>query len=351
MNEIRSLLGVNWFDGLLVSSAHLSHADERVQAYFTSMAHTTMDQPGLVGGREGSATSHQLVEIASQSKADGLINISLNLTRAFQTVTPGGTLTVGIPNTDKRAGVPTTSIPATLKEVHSGDFLICVRQRLNESLTIRSDRSNGHNIQLSYPDLELALTPPAEYSQKITSEFESFAPIGLLSAIDGQLVVDTEYIPPLSRLDLAGSFDSGLVPSVKQLLHDLSRTVAELVRSGVAATAEGKVGVDFMTRQAEYEALNAFLLSKIGTIHHMDRMSPFGLLREVVYPVASWWQLHYARNFQQSAADHSSVKKLLGLANRLTAISYSDVCAGSQETLRQTRAFTESLCAELGIVA
>ena len=350
--SFQELLAVNWFDGLLVSSRHLSHVDGRMDALISQVAATLMDQPGLVGDESNGSTANQLIEIESQSITDTEIEIQFNITRHFQAISPAGQLLTGIPNKHSRVGIPTTTLAANLDKSAEGEYLVCVRQSSRDDLNVQDKKPDDLDIiELKYPSLEATIIQPSVYEQDITGQYRFYVPIGRLGIFDGELQIDNEYIPPICRLELVASFDTGLLSVITGHLQELQRVVYNLVQSSVLASVEGDPGVDFLSRRADYGALNAFLLGKLGMVRTLGRTSPYRMLFELVYPLAAWWKIFHDNQFKPAAGPEKvSVSRVTDLANQLTEIAYPQVCSDCGQCLYRTKEFLEALNTELGIV-
>jgi hypothetical protein len=233
-----------------------------------------------------------------------------------------------------------------------GDFLVCAEQISRDDLKVDKKVDEETGIELGYPGLRIDLVAPDDFTHRLTTDFSSSAVVGLISLVNGELVVDTDYVPPVVRLESVASFDDGLVPSLTTLFEDLFRLSVELVRTSTAALSQGQVGADLISRRSDYETLRTFLLGKIGFVRHLGLISPARLSLDVVHPIAEWWRRYYEQHFKQTAGetDRSPVKRIFDLANNLTSLSYPDLCAGSGEFLRDTKKFVEGLNQELGMI-
>lgn len=353
-NLLENLLAVKWYDGLLVGSGHLAHIDRRLDGLISEACGALMEQPGLIGEEPGERTPNQLIAVESYVRDGDDFDLTLNITRGFQALSPAGRIIVGVSNTQARFGVPVTTIKATLaaKGLVDGDFLVCARQVEKDDAKIEKKTGEDTGIELGYPGLGIELVDVEAFKQRAPAGFGSAAVIGMISLVDGELVVDAEYVPPVVRLESVGSFDDGLVPSVVTLFHDLFRLSVDLVRTSTVAFSQGQVGGDLISRRSDYEALRAFLLTKSGVIRNMNRISPVKMLLELVCPTATWWRHYYEQHFKQAVGgvDQTPVKRVFDLANTLTDTSYVDLCAGTGNFLRNTKKFVEGLNQELGMI-
>ena len=351
-SSFQNILPVNWFDGLLVSSRHLSHSDERVDALLAYAATSMMEQPGLTGDGPDGVTAHQLINIESQSSTEVGIELQISISRQFQALSPAGFLIIGIPNKNTRIGIPSTTLSAKLEKGADSEYLVCVRQGSREDLHVQVKGPDDlDNIELKYPSLEVAIIDPQAYLHGLRGQNSFFVPIGRIGVIDKKVVVDSEYIPPICRLELTASYDAGLLSSLTSHFQELQRNVYNLVQSAVLASVEGDLGTDFLSRRADYEALNSFLLGKLGLIRTLGRISPYRLLFEIVYPLVSWWNTYHDRQFQPGSNSANAVMpKASILANQILAIDFMHLCSESSQCLYRTREFLEALNSELGVL-
>lgn len=352
-NRVEDLLAVKWFDGLLVGSNHLAHVDRRVDSLLGQACGSLMDQPGLLGEESGGRTPSQLVEIESQTALEEGIEVNVNVTRGFHALSPSGRLVVGMPNVQARFGTPVTSISTVLStQVPAGsDFLVCAAQIARDDLKIERKESPESTIELGYPGLQIDLVARDDFKQQIVGDYHNHVAVGLVSLTDGELVVDSEYVPPVIRLQSVSSFDDGIVNSLKTLIQDLSRLSIDLVQTSNEALAQGQMGADLLSRRTDYLALRTMLLNEMGQVRHVERISPFRLLCEIMTPLATWWRQYSRQQFKQAVVDDQSpVKKLDGLSDTLLELTYSDLCAGSGDLLRLSKEFVEGINRELGMI-
>lgn len=352
-NRVEDLLAVKWFDGLLVGSDHLAHIDRRIDSLLGEACGSLMDQPGLLGEEPGGRTPSQLIEIDSQTALDEGVEVNLNVTRGFHALSPGGKLVVGVPNAQARFGTPVTAISTTLstQDVTGSDFLVCAAQVARDELKIDRKESPESTIELGYPGLRVDLVEPDDFKQQIAGDYRNHAVIGMMSLLDGELVVDAEYIPPVIRLLSVASFDDGVVPSIKTLIQDLYRLSVDLVRTSNEALAQGQMGADLLSRRTDYLALRTMLLKDMGRVRHVERISPVRLLCEIMTPLATWWRQYSKQQFKQAVADDQSpVKALDDVSSALIELTFSDLCAGSGDLLRLSKKLVDGINRELGMI-
>lgn len=350
--RLEDLLSVNWMDGLLVGSSHLRHSDRRVDSVLGEACGALLDQPGLIGEDAGGRTPNQLIEIESQTPGENGITLSLHITRGFQAFSPAGKLVLGIPNAQPRFGIPAASIRTVVPAQGGadGDFIVCARQEKREDLKIEAKVDEDEGIELGYPGLQIEIVELTDYKTRVTQDLNDCVAIGAVGVSGGEVIVDSQYVPPVVRLETVASFDDGLVASLVTLLQDLYRLSFDLVQTSGAASAQGQIGADLLYRRSDYETLRTFLMGHLGTIKDLGRISPTRFLRDVVIPVATWWRQYYDRQFKSTSGEGSPVKRLFEQANTLTEMTPSDLCAGTGEFLRGTKKFIEGVSHEIGLI-
>jgi hypothetical protein len=232
------------------------------------------------------------------------------------------------------------------------DYVLCARQEMREDLKIEAKGDDGAGIDLGYPGLAVEAVEAGDYRARATGDLGDAVAIGLLALAGDELVVDTEYVPPVVVLESVASFDDGLLATMNTLLQDLYRLSFDLVQTSNAATAQGQIGVDLLSRRSDYVTLRTFLLGKLGMIRALGRTSPIRFLREIVIPLATWWRQYYEAQFKQAAGvgDGSPVKRLYDMANALTEVKYNDLCAGTGGFMRDAAKFIEGINREIGLI-
>ncbi len=352
-NRLEDLLGVKWYDGLLVNSSHLSHLDARVSILVSEACAALNDQPGLIDEDPAGRSRYQLIEIDGHLKKEDALEVTLNITRAFRAVSPGGDVILAIPNNLPRSGIPTTTLRARLPLESEGDYLVCIRQQLRNDLKIEATDESGEPMELVYPGLDVELVRIDDFKNRLTADLRDSVAVALISSIGGELTVDSDYIPPVARLEFVRSFDEALVGSLNALLSDLYRVISGLVESSRTAFSKEGVGADLMSRLTDYQILKAFLLSKQGILHHLNRLSPARFFFDIAYPLARWWVEYYQKQLKtvSSAGEQTPLKRLFDLGNRLMERSHEDLAAGTSFVLYESRDFIEGLNRELGVIA
>jgi len=344
LSRIEDLLGVKWFDGLVVNSQHLTHSDRRVARLLAEISQAGLDQAGLLTGESPGGTPSQLIQMESAEPAEGGQNVSAALTRSFVAAVPSGKIVVGY--ADKAHGM--AALPLTIQvspAAGTEDILICVRQEPDENVKLQQNAEGAATIDLIYPGLHGVALSHDDYKERLVGDYADYVAIASMTLATGSPVLDQQYIPPVLKLRAANAFDDGLVPKISAHWDELFRVVAEMVDAAGAAFAAGKAGADLMSRRTDYEALRTVLLCTWGIGKNIGGTSPTRLLFEGVQPIATWWDYHRARHFANVDLENqqSPVAAVSRLAQSLTAMTRRDLCAGSGRLLAQTNEFLAGL--------
>lgn len=340
-SRIEHLLGVKWYDGLVVGSHHLTHSDQRVEGLVAELSKAGLDQPGLLNDDTPNRTPGQLIEIESSEPATGGMRVRIALTRPFAAVSLSGKLVVGHTSRGGQAGIPDAPLYVVMAVGLTGQVLVCARQVEADELRIEGRASADTSIDLRYPGLEGVAVPIDDYVERVSGDFADYVPVGSLDMITGNPVVDPSYIPPVLKITTANAFDDGLVPKIAAHWDGLFRVVSEKVDAAGAAFAQGKVGADLMSRRTDYEALRTLLLCTWGLARNITGTSPTRFLFEAIQPVASWWEYHRGRHFPNVDLESqtSPVAAVSRLSRTLSSLTHRDLCAGTGTLLRQTNEF------------
>lgn len=340
-SRFENLLGVKWYDGLVVGSHHLTHSDRRVDGLVAELCKSGLDQPGLLSDDAPGRTPGQLIELESSEPTPEGMRARIALTRLFAAVSPSGRIVVGHTGRGGQAGVPDHPFDVVVPPGTTGQVIVCARQVEAEALQIERRAGADATVELRYPGLEGAVVPLAHYIERVAGDFAGHAAIAALDLTDGTPVVDQSYIPPVLKVTTANAFDDGLVPKISAHWDALFRVVSEKVDAAGAAFAQGQVGADLMRRRTDYEALRTLLLCTWGLANNVAGVSPTRLLFEAVQPIAGWWEYHRTRHFPNvdMESQTSPVAAVTRLAHSLSSLKHRDLWAGSSTLLRRTNEF------------
>lgn len=160
-DEIERFLGVKWYDGLLVKSDHLLHADDRMLFLLSEMFNAAFDQPGITSVDPHTTVASQLIEVDNfrlKENNEGA-EITFNILKSFRCVTPDGGIVIAIPNKKIQEGVPTIVVKGDVIP-HSEDYatyLVCIKQVPRDDLSIKRMYDWDQSIELLYPGLRLEI--------------------------------------------------------------------------------------------------------------------------------------------------------------------------------------------------
>lgn len=347
------LLAVKWFDGLLVKSSHLSHIDARIEGAFSQAFVAFVDQPGLVDEQPLGRPRGQLLEIDGYSKKGDIYEVAVNVTRSFRAVSPSGRLVLGLPNKIASYGIPSTTLSLDVPADREGDFLVCAQQVSADDLSIKAGDESEDEVGLVYPALRLEAAEPERYRAEMAGELREAVPIALITLSGGEIALDDEYLPPVSRLGLVESFCEGLLSSLDALLADLYRLVSGLVNSSSALSAKGKVGAELAARLIDYQILKGLLLAEKGLVRDLSRLSPIKFYRDLACPLAAW-ALEYAQRQVRAGTAGSAdspMGRLMEQAKTMSDKRLQDLAVGTSAFLKECQRFLEALNGVLGVVA
>lgn len=335
--DLHSLLGVKWYDGLLVRSHHLLHTDNRAAALFSEAAGLGSDQPGILDIGPGPSGPSQLVKIGKfhRGKDSGAAKIALGLLRPFRSLAPDGSLILAIPNDRGAVGVPTTGVEAEFRAASGGvkNGLVCIRQESREDLGLKTGANQDRSVELTYPGIQVEIVPYDRYVSHLRSDLRDSTPIALLSFEGDQAQIDSAFIPPVVRLKLIEFFEPGALDSLASSLNQLLEISSEYVAAGRALYTRTDVEPGIVTRYNSYQILNAILLGKSGLFSNLGDMSPAGFLRDVMHPLARWLD-QYWRGLEER---RSNLSQLSDAGAGVRELTVQDLCARTDNLLLMSR--------------
>jgi hypothetical protein len=338
-HEIEDLVGVNWYDGLLVRSEHLLHTDKRTSAMISDALDLKDKQPGIFYIDTRSIVTSQLVEAIKQRAGEDETGteIYFNVLRPFKGITPDGGIVVAIPNDKAEMGIPSADVVAKLdtRSEEYVPYLVCVKQRIREDLVIKKQCRHAEPIELAYPGLEVQLVAPDAFLSNCFIEYRRHLPVALLGVEGGKAEVDASYIPPVTSLAVVECFETGMIDSLSALFRGLCDVTASHLAAGGRIFLSDSTGVELRLRYNLYQVLNAILLGKSGIIAGMKGLSPFRYLSELVYPIAKWFDQYY----ETVGERHSSLQSISNMSKGIQDLSFVDICAGTGELLKKSREF------------
>jgi hypothetical protein len=309
--EIERLLGVRWFDGLLVRQDHFAHSDSRFLAFLSESCALVIDQPGLFFIDSHTRSGSQLVSIEKTiQKDDDTIEVFLNILRPFQAVTANGTILMGLPNNNNQPGIPSPSIKTKITSSNRDEltFLICVKQVVNAEPKFEKNYGSDNSIELIYPSLQAVLVKPDDFNQNLFNGYELSIPLALLKYNRDKPEIDSSYIPPVIRLKQVEFFDTGVVSMLSKTIDDICEISARYLSAGHNIFSQGDISMDLRARYNYYHVLNALLLSKSGITKRLEELSPVRFLDEIMVPIAKWFDQYY-RILKKRGSNADSVAK------------------------------------------
>lgn len=343
---------MNWFDGMVISSRHLEHADRQAEALVSLGCLSCVDQPGLLWDSLGAGTASPLITVGAPSQLDGEWKLPIGFERAFAAVAPSGRLVIVLPQRNT-AGDSRSSCGASLnaEDVNASEpLLVCVRQGDGASVTRVEAGDSREPVELRVPALDACVKTRAAFEQDVRGTMADFVPIGAVNLVNNDATVSPDYIPPVTKLAGVLAFDAGILARISSQCDELLRVVEENIDAAGEAFSAGAASQELMSRRADYEALRTILFVRAGLTSHLAAFSPIRFVSEVAQPLATWWVHHQGRHFEGSGVrGEGPVGTTNSLAGELLSIGLSNLSAGSDLALRAIERFLSSMTTVLQI--
>lgn len=342
-DKVKNLLSINWYDGLLVRSDHLLHADNRVLSLLSELCNLAVDQPGVAYIDSQTTVTSQLIEIedSALNEDENEVEISFSILRPFLGISPSGNIIIAVPNTKSREGIPSANIKAQLKLSTSDDapHLVCVRQESKTELNIPKSSKPDQQIELAYPGIKIDITTTEQYKSNILTTYRDSIPIALLLQEGDRPKLQQTYIPPVVRLKQVNFFDTGIVDSLSRLLVDLSDALSRWFVAGGRTAFRPDAATGFREQYSYYQLMNAILLSKSGLLRNIGELSPIRFFDELIYPLVKWYEQFYG-NLKERRDYFNSIAKA---GRDLAALSHLDLYTCTNILLHLSRDFVFKL--------
>ncbi|MCP4570757.1 MAG: type VI secretion system baseplate subunit TssK [bacterium] len=333
-DTIEKLLGVNWYDGLLVNEMHFSHADQRSSQLFAEAHRIHTRQPGIVDIDTSVGVGMQPIEIKEINHLEQTVGITFKLPRTIKAVTPNGQLLIGVESGTKRLGWP---VPH-LKIVHKkegfppGEYVVAARPDVRRGLKVdyqigRILQQEGvataaEEIELAYPAVALDLVEVSQYKSNIDGSYGDYVALGLLENAGAEIRLREDFVPPVLRLDHARAFGAdidGLSKLLDSLVQEVSRKLAGQAKA-LAASFDG----DLMFTAMDILSLRTFLLTKLGLIQNLPQISSSTLFLELMYPLAEWHERLFARAFGEE-----NLPRFYARRPDIKGLTWEDLCVNT----------------------
>lgn len=340
-DRTEALLGVKWYDGLLVRCDHFAHSDSRVLSMFSEAVGLASEQPGLIHVDSNTSVDSNMVSVKSLPKREASLEVTVRILRPFMSLAPDRSMIIAIPNGKGQRGIAQSDakvrIPSTSREAK--EYLLCVQQAGSEDLSVRKMCNSDEYIDLVYPAVTAELVHPNRYLTHFHTKCKRSTPVALL-ATDGETVsMIGSYIPPVTKLSLVRLFDNGIVESLENLIAELTEVVLGYLRAGGHVISREDVGVDLRTRYNYYNVLSALLLNKTGLVKDLAGISPVRFLHEIMCPITIWFGQYLVSLKERQ----HSMAKAAAAASKVRSLSGTDICLRTDHLLAYSREFLYEL--------
>lgn len=346
--DLRQIFGVDWYDGLLVTGAHLDHTDARAYRLLTHCLGACLDQPGLLWVEDGATSASGLISIKKHITTDGGCEIHFALDRPFLAVSASGSLIVAAENERSGPWGPDNeihlSIAQRLKQANC-ELCICVCNDSKQHNAMDIANSAGTVLSVRKPVCVAIAVALDELKATILSGHSDYSSVARLKFEGDRPLLIPEFLPPVIRLGMVNLFDRELLPKVVDEYEALARLLSEIIDRGGAAYAQDRVDANFMSRRSDYESLRTMMLVSGGLVRESGRQSPYRLLNSVAQPLASWWLAHqrcHLSSATQLPPNHP-IRRATIAAEQLLGLGLGDLSMGTADLLHNLRALLGGL--------
>ncbi|NIO02206.1 MAG: hypothetical protein GTO42_08695 [Candidatus Latescibacteria bacterium] len=354
-DNIERLLGVNWYDGLLVNELHFSHADQRSSHLFAETHRVHMDQPGIIDVDTSVGARMQPIEILEVNHQEQTVGITFKLPRTLKALTPSGQLFIGVESSGRRLGWPVPHLKVVQKKENfpPGEYVVAARPEVRRGLKVdyqvgrflqqEGVAASSEEIELAYPAVALELIEVSQYKSNIYNAFADFIALGLLESAGPEMKLREDYIPPVLRLEHARAFGGdidGLSKLFNTLISEVSRKRAEQ-----AKTLVGEFDGELLFKAMDILVLRTFLLSKLGLIQNLLKISAATLFFELIYPLSDWHERYFARAYGEE-----NLPKLYARRPDIKGLTWEDLCINTEPLLVRSMEQLRQLIEDLEII-
>lgn len=333
-DNIERLLGVNWYDGLLVNELHFSHADQRSSHLFAEAHRIHTRQPGIIDVDTSIGARMQPIEIKEVNHQEQTVGITFKLPRTIKAVTPNGQLFIGVESGGKRLGwpVPHLKIVQKKESFPPGEYVVAGRPDTRRGLKVdypigRILQQEGvaaatEEIELAYPAVAVELVEVSQYKSNIDGSFGDYVALGLLENAGAEIKLREDYIPPVLRLDHARAFGAD-IDGLSKLFHSLTQELSRKL-AGQANALAGTFDGHLMFMAMDFLSLRTFLLAKMGLIQILPQISSSMLFFELMYPLAEWHERLFARAYGEE-----NLPKFYARRPDIKGLTWEDLCVNT----------------------
>lgn len=354
-NIVERLLGVNWYDGLLVNELHFSHADQRSNHLFAETQRLYMHQPGIIEVDTSVGARMQPIEITEVNHQDQTVGITFKIPRTIKALTPSGQLFIGVESSGKRIGWPMPHLKVVQKKegFPPGEYVVAGRPEVRRGLKVdyqvgrfmqqEGVAASSEEIELAYPAVGLELIEVSQYKSNIHNAFVDFVALGLLENAGPEIKLREDYIPPVLRLEHARAF-GGDIDDLSRLFNtmimEVSRKRAEQTKALI-----GELDCELLFKAMDILVLRTFLLTKMGLIHNLAQVSAATLFFELMYPLSDWHERYFARAYGEE-----NLPKFYARRPDIKGLTWQDLCINTEPLLSRSMEQLKQIIEDLDII-
>lgn len=354
-DSIEKLLGVNWYDGLLVNELHFSHADQRSGHLFAEVQRLHMRQPGIIEVDTSVSARMRPVEITEVNHQDQTVGITFKIPRTIKALTPNGRLFIGVESSGKRLGWPMPHLKIVQKKESfpPGEYVVAARPSVRRGLKVdyqvgRFMQQEGvaeasEEIELAYPAVTLELIEVSQYKSNIHSGCADFIALGLLENAGPEIKLREDFIPPVLRLEHARAFGG----DIDDLSGAFSTLITEVTqrRTEQAKALKDKYDGELLFKAMDIMVLRAFLLAKQGLILNLPQISAATLFYELMYPLSDWHERYFASSYGEE-----NLPRFYARRPDIKGLTWEDLCINTEPLLSRSMGQLKQLIEDLEII-
>ncbi|UCF05194.1 MAG: hypothetical protein JSV33_14950 [bacterium] len=354
-DSIEKLLGVNWYDGLLVNEIHFSHADQRSNHLFAETQRLHMRQPGIIDVDTSVGARMQPIEITEVNHQEQTVGITFKIPRTIKALTPNGQLFIGVESGGKRLGWPMPHLKVVQKKdsFPPGEYVVAGRPETRRGLKVdyqvgrflqqEGVAAGSEEIELAYPAVGLELIEVSQYKSNIHNAFVDFVALGLLENAGPEIKLREDYVPPVLRLEHARAF-GGDIDNLSRLFNTLLSEVSRK-RTEQTKALIGELDSELLFKAMDILVLRTFLLAKLGLIHHLPQISAATLFYDLMYPLSDWHERYFARAYGED-----NLPKFYARRPDLKGLTWEDLCINTEPLLSRSIEQLQQIIEDLDII-
>jgi hypothetical protein len=354
-DNIEKLLGVNWYDGLLVNELHFSHADQRSNHLFAETHHLHMRQPGIIYVDTSVGTRMKSIEITEVNHQEQTIGITFKIPRTIKAITPSGQLFIGVESSGKRLGWPVPHLKVVQKKESfpPGEYVVAARPEIRRGLKVdyqlgRFMQQEGvaathEEIELAYPAVGLELIEVSQYKSNIHNAFVDYIALGLLENAGQEIKLREDCIPPVLRLEYVRAF-GGDIDDISSLFYTL---ISKVSRKRIEQTKAlmGVLDTELLFKAMDILVLRTFLLVKMGLIQNLQNISAAALFYDLMYPLSDWHESYFARAYGEENLPRFYAKR-----PDIKGLTWEDLCINTEPLLSRSVEQLQQIIEDLDII-